>query len=182
LRFLGERGLTLIELLVALALLSLIGLGLTSTIGTSKRVWEQSERYGVTLEEVNTRQLLKRVLENTFIEEMDKADDKFSGTQNTLDFKSTHTLSRFSPLNTLKVAIYNNADGLVLDINEINRADGKVTYHSRNLRSKIASVSYYDHSLDQWLDNWQKAGLPRLVYFQFEDPNWPDLAVHLINS
>ena len=181
-RFLEERGLTLIELLVALALLSLIGLGLTSTIGTSKRVWEQSERYGVTLEEVNTRQLLKRVLENAFIEETDNADDKFAGAQNALDFKSTHTLSRLSPLNTLKVAIYDNADGLVLDINEINRETGEIMHHSRFLRSKIASVSYYDHSLDQWLDSWHKMGLPRLVYFQFEDVNWPDLAVHLTNS
>lgn len=181
-RFSGERGLTLLELLVALALLSLIGLGLTSTIGTSKRVWEESERYSVTLEEVNTRQLLKRVLENAFIGVIDKVDDKFAGTRNTLDFKSTHTLSRLSPLNTLKVNIYNNADGLVLDINESNRENGEITHHSRNLRSKIASVSYYDHNLDQWLDNWQKTVLPRLVYIQFENPNWPNLAVHLINS
>lgn len=181
-RYSGERGLTLLELLVALALLSLIGLGLTSTIGTSKRVWEQSERYSTTLEEINTRQLLKRVLERAIIEDLDKNVGRFTGTQNTLDFKSNYTLTRSSPLNILDVTLNNSAHGMVLDIRETSSEGNEVGLYSRILRSKIASISYFDGRAGEWYDVWQKTGLPRLVYFQFDDPKWPDLAIHLTNS
>ncbi|MCE8510917.1 prepilin-type N-terminal cleavage/methylation domain-containing protein [Ruegeria pomeroyi] len=59
-----NAGFSLLELLIALALFSLVSIGLTTILGTSSQVWKKSRKFEVILDQVVVRDKVRRLLES----------------------------------------------------------------------------------------------------------------------
>jgi general secretion pathway protein J len=189
-----QRGMTLIEALVALALLSLLSAGLISTFQLGQRTYRQIVRFDRSNADIAiTHRFVRRVLESAYpFEPEQEARDRagLQGTADTLEVTAPASLADGGTGNRryeLRVESKGVSKNLVvsshLDRNGLpSSADG--TAPAEVLLANIESVEWAyaerpSEWLSEWVSRWRPPTLVRLrVRFPDGDPrHWPDLLI-----
>jgi len=194
-----EDGFTLLEMLIAVSLMALIGIYLSSAISSGRRVWEMHDRIEDASSVVTVRDFLRRQLQQVWpafeLTETGEHRLVFSGQPYRIEFVSPMSDgTNWSGL--YRIGIYKETDTdraairIVGDLFRPNGA-GSAAAFDRNLLDSIESLefSYFGspNPLDEaaWYDQWNaEFGLPRLIRVRVRLPpdsplDWPDIIVGL---
>ena len=158
-----QSGLSVLELLVALALLAMIAATLASTVTTSARVWERSKTFTERDSQVLLRTELRKWLETMkpFSRPWGQPQEA-AGTATRFRFLTTDLLMAFPALSETRVTIEVRGEGEIRDLwillEGIDRGGGIVAREERLLAENLpdARIRYYDTDPDDpgWRDDW----------------------------
>jgi len=183
----SRSGLSLFELLVALALLALIATGLAGALGMAVNVWDRSANLVASAEEVALRSRLRIWLRNaTPPTRLTPFPAKFIGSPDGLSFV-TLSDTPFSPeAAALRVTVTASGRSLSLTAQSIDDEGATISNIEGILAEDISPrFSYYAPDTDppDWQDTWENtAHLPALVRIEAPEgsvPEWPDFVVRL---
>lgn len=186
-----RSGLSLLELLIALALLAVISVALATTTSFGVQLLNRTEQLNSANAEIALRIRLRSWMERAVGPELIVGfPTAFSGTQDQLEFV-TLAPAPFAPDSAaLRINIITGTDTLNLKIDEIDDAGTILTSHNRVLATDIHNVSFNYYSADPdvggWHDTWtNETTLPALVRItadQGSTPSWPEFTVRLAFS
>lgn len=180
-----DAGFTLLELLIALTLLSMITLVILGALGIGARVWERTSEEQSTIEETTlARNFLRRWIEQAY-PLFDRSDPLrpvvvFQGTSERLDLVAPVPagiaqggLAQYS----ISVQPIGGEGHLVVSFRH-ERADNGASLHPSSILLENVSVvrwSYFGAQRfgepDTWHDSWtDRSNLPRLVRLSIEFP------------
>lgn len=195
------RGMTLIEVLVALALLALLALGMFSTFHVGQRSYQQVARIDAALSDiVATQRFLRHVLESAYPFEVSSGAQQrvygFEGERNRLAFTALMPLSAGSSghyrYELALAAAANGSRNLIvrarLDRNGLAPRGGvpqQPGIGEEVLIERVAGIEldYLNPVDSQWVSSWQRTrtspALVRVrVLFAQDDPRrWPELVI-----
>lgn len=184
----AQSGFTLLELLVSLAILSMIGLLLAGTIQTGSLIWQRTQK----LPDQNTQTILRGKL-RTWIERAvptTRLDlrQEFQGQTNQFSFVTSEDLpieqaGEFSRI-TPRVSSAEGGDALNVVIEIVNEA-GDVRYsEERRLLSDTGAIeiSYFlneGSGQGEWMNTWSDPDrLPDLISIRADRAaSWPPFIV-----
>jgi prepilin-type N-terminal cleavage/methylation domain-containing protein len=187
------KGYSLLELVIALALLGFIAVAMTGGIGFGARAWEASEQQVDSVEQLQGAQnLLRALLQRAVPRELDPAFavdlDLFRGTATTLTF-TANAPSAFGALGLtrfeLRIEGEPAAQRLVMSWQGTNDA---APAKARQLLAGAQRIDISYAARDQsgvfrWSDSWRdQSGAPALVMIRASFPagtkrRWPPLIV-----
>jgi general secretion pathway protein J len=192
-----EDGFTLLEMLVALSLMAVIGLYLSSAVGTGRRAWELRDRIEDASSTATVREFLRRQVEQAWpaYERTDIGEQRlvFSGEPDRIEFVSPISdgtnwggLYRF----VISKAKSETTLRIVGDLHRSSTEKSAAAFDTTILESvQSFKISYYGsaspNAKPEWHDNWNSiAGLPQLVRMEIgmapeSTVAWPDLIVSL---
>src|SRR5690349_516259 len=174
-------GFTLLEMLVALTLMALIGVYLSSAIGTGRRAWELRDRIDESSSTSTIREFLRRQIEQAWpaFESTGSGEQRlvFSGSADRIEFVSP--LSDGTNWGGLyRFVISENAGGAAIHVTgDLFRPGGtrSAAAFDRDLLNSVQklSFSYYGSTSPDvkpdWHDTWlSDSGLPQLVLMKIE--------------
>lgn len=185
-----EDGFTLIELVIAMLLLSLIALAVESGLHFGARVWERSERNTRTINTIDMAQTILREILSHTLPRFNGAYVTFTGEPTSLIFDCVPPQA-FTGSGTahveLSIASRYGKDALVLEIKSISRPGvakkATLVHGERGLR-----FSYLDASgkAPEWLAYWRDRNrLPdaiRIAADSHSPSSWPTLVVRPLIS
>ncbi|MFC7050962.1 PulJ/GspJ family protein [Emcibacter nanhaiensis] len=172
-----SAGFTLLEILISIALLSLIMLMITGIIGFSQKSLQATEQSSLELHaDIAVKRLLKRLVEQAAPAFETTADEgqrlAFSGTSKRLDF-----LVR-SPIDALPPGLYRARLALEEGTLHLSLAtmNGKnlVEHKQLELGPRILGISYYQQNGDRgrWSNQWSfPSHGPDLIRIACENPD-----------
>ena len=184
-----QSGLSVLELLVALALLGVIAATLTSTVTTSARVWERSKSFTARDGQVLLRAELRKWLETMKPHSRPWGRKQEAiGTATRFRFLTTDIPMAFPALSETRVTIELREDGARHDLwillDALDRAGTVVAHEERLLAEDLdgARIRYYDADPEDpgWREAWEVARRrPALVSITADMPAriWPPLTV-----
>ncbi len=180
-----EKGFTLLELLVALAILGLIGVALARTTGMTVEVWKRSSAQEAKLEQIILRNKLRE-----WIERAKPADRRTGLRQRAVgDGGSFRFLTtKFLPINKTdtetEVAIIVLADAINVEITVYDQDRTPIHQETRNLIQGVdGTIKYFDRTErdSKWFTTWRNAEkLPDLIAIEATPErarDWPPFAV-----
>ncbi len=188
----GEYGFTLLELLVALTVLSLVALVMLGGLKFGARVWDREESMSDQSDSIATAQnLIRRQLAVTYPEwqnnDRDKPHVAFDGEPRSISFLAPPP-AQLGPGTNLHYSLETSPND-TLDV--VWRASDNGAGSARStLLHDVASVefAYYGPQLgaavSKWSDRWSdRARLPDLIRLRVVFPPgdrrvWPELVVH----
>jgi general secretion pathway protein J len=188
-----EAGFTLVELLVALALLALIAVYLASAFGAGRRVWDMRARIEDQETMTSTREFLRRQIEATWpaLEAMPNGALrlKFEGRTDALRFV-THFDASANWAGLYDLKLRRNDDELAVS-GDLSRPDSMPTqaHFDRTLLSGIEAIrfAYFGRREGDaeavWYPDWPtENGLPSLIrisvdFAQGDGRQWRDLII-----
>ncbi len=183
-----RRGLSILELLIALALLAVISAALATTTNFGVQLFNRTEELSSDSAEIALRVRLRRWMETAVGPELIAGfPATFSGTHDGMQFL-TLAPAPFAPESAaLRVILTTQTDSLNLQVDEIDDNGAVLTSHSRVLATGIRNVSFSYYSTDPdtpgWHDTWAAdTALPVLVRItadQGSTPSWPEFIVRL---
>jgi len=182
------RGMTLIELLVALLLLSALSVGILSALRTGHRAYATVQRAGRSLTEVATTQkLLRRIIESASPLSPGRARSSghfaLEGSQNTLMLNAPAPEASAGDFYQYELSLAPRADGardLVIHYGP-KREQEVLLERVKDLRYGYLTRPDSSRGVpSQWLESWREAPLPLLVrvavVFESGDARaWPEL-------
>jgi general secretion pathway protein J len=188
----SEAGFTLLELLVAMAVLSLLSLVMMGGLKFGARVWERTQGTSDESDAVTTAEaFIRHQLAATYPQWHDTGPDRphvlFDGEAHSVAFLAPQP-EQFGPGTNLQFALQRSSTG-DLDVTWQSQDAGTVPTHTALLRN-ISSVefSYYGPSfggaIAKWSDSWSnRARLPDLIRIRVVFPPkdrrvWPEFIVH----
>jgi prepilin-type N-terminal cleavage/methylation domain-containing protein len=184
-----RSGLSLLELLIALALLAVISAALATTTNFGVQLLNRTEQLSSTNTEIALRIRLRRWMERAAGPQLIVGfPTTFSGTQDRVEFV-TLAPAPFAPDSAaLRIILQTGTDTLNLQINEVDDTGTVLTNHNRVLATEIRNISFSYYSTDPdiagWHDTWtDETALPALVRItadQGSTPSWPEFTVRLI--
>jgi general secretion pathway protein J len=188
----NEAGFTLLELLVAMAVLSLLSLVMMGGLKFGARVWERAQGTSDESDAVTTAEaFIRHQLVAAYPQWHDTGPDKphilFAGDQHGVTFLAPRP-EQFGTGTDLQFALLRSSAG-DLDVTWQPQEAGALPTHTVLLRNISAvEFSYYGPppggNVPKWFDSWSnRARLPDLirirVAFQPKDRRvWPELVVH----
>ena len=181
----ARSGLSLFELLVALALLALITAGLAGALGMAVRVWDRAAGLYALSEEIALRGRLRSWLEQaTPPTRLTPFPAGLTGSADGLSFV-TLAETPFAPdAAALRVTVSREGDRLTLLAETLDDEGTTLSRIEGPLARGIAPrFAYYDDMAQPpaWRDSWENTDtLPALVRITAEEgstPDWPDFVV-----
>ncbi len=186
-----QRGMTLIEALVALALLSLLSAGLISSFQLGQLTYRQVVRFDRSNADIAiTHRFVRRVLESAYpFEPEQEARDRagLQGTAESLEVTAPASLADGGTGNRryeLRVESTGGTKNLVVSSRlDRNGVSGPTSVPSEVLLANVESVEWaYAERPSEWLNEWVSRRPPSLVRLQVKFPDgdprqWPDLLV-----
>lgn len=185
----GRKGFTLLELLVALALLALIGVGLAGALQLGTKTYVRSQSLGTNALEIAARAQLRRLLVTaTPPNLLTPFPKEFSGTQTSLSFVTLAPLGFARHAAGMRVDISNVERELTMLITLFDDAGTTMESLSYTLASQIDGLAFRyftgNPETGEWRDDWvDTASLPQLVSITSDagsSPYWPEFSVALI--
>ena len=187
-----RRGFTVLELLVALAIMAMIAAALANTAGLGSRAWQRASAYP----EADARILLRSNLRHWLETAKPPARligqrQEFTGTPERMTFLTAAQVPG-GPVGTearISLALIDSAGAgptLTLTIDRIDAEGGLAATESRELVAGVeeGSLRYFRSDADTgrgaWTDRWPDPNrLPDLVAVEIEAPGtpWPPLIV-----
>jgi len=188
----GETGFTLLELLVAMAVLSLLALVMMGGLKFSARVWERIQATSDETDAVaSAQEFIRHQLAVAYPQWQNTGTDHphilFDGEPQKMSFLAPPP-AQFGPGTNLQYALQRSKKG-DLEIVWQSQQVGD-TPRSTTLLSNIASLKFdyfgpaFGGSLPKWWDSWNnRARFPDLVRIRIAFPPgdrrvWPELIVH----
>lgn len=193
-----EAGFTLVELLVAIALLSLLGVALSGSLHLGLRTWQRGTQAVDRVEQILLAQnLLRRLISDAY--PLFRSDDPtdahvdFDGTEQSLRFLAPGPIAlgasgrSWLALSTVQDGAQTNF--VIASNPELAARDASSAAAKRALVDKVASVefSYFGRARSEvearWHDRWAgQMALPSLVRLRVsfadpEVPHWPELVI-----
>jgi general secretion pathway protein J len=190
----GEEGLTIVELLVSLVILSMISLMIVAGVGTGRRVWERLDERALAVESVEGAQtLLRDRLERAYgATRFDQAQPyaDFSGQTNRIDFLAEPVeVERPQALRRYDLALGVNGDLLLASWSDVAADPDHPAITTQLVLKGVQAMelAYFGamppDNIMRWRPQWDhQAALPRLVRVRVAFPPgdrrvWPDLIV-----
>ncbi len=184
----SRSGLSLFELLVALALLALIATGLAGALGLAVNVWDRSTTLSTSAEEVALRSRL-RIWTRQAIppSRLTPFPAQFVGNTDGFSFV-TLSETPFAPdAAALRVSVAVSGTQMSLTAQSIDDEGAEIRRIEGLLATEITPrFSYYADTdeLPNWRDTWEDTShLPTLVRIEAAEgstPDWPDFVVRLV--
>ncbi|MGC1495033.1 MAG: prepilin-type N-terminal cleavage/methylation domain-containing protein [Sulfitobacter sp.] len=183
-----RSGLSLFELLVALALLALIATGLVGALGLAVNVWERSAAISASTEEIALRSRLRIWLRQaTPTSRLAPFPVRFAGQTDGFTFV-TLSETPFAPeAAALRIGVTASGNTLTLTAQAIDDDGSGLSQIDGILAENITPrFSYYSKTANPpvWQETWDDtAQLPDLVRIQAPEgstPEWPDFVVKLL--
>lgn len=185
----SRKGLSILELLVALSVLSLIALGLAGSLQLGTRVWDRALALG----EHDTELVLRTRLRGWIAEAYPprrKADFEtiFEGRPDRLEFHTLAEIPSVPETHGLSVLLALEDSMLVMEVRYLD-VEGTVLKEEQRILTRNASslrVRYFSGRRDTetWADTWiSRQNLPALVRISLDPgstPAWPDMIVEPI--
>lgn len=177
----SRSGFSILELLIALALMGLIAGGLASTMGLGARVWERSQ----TLQNNEVPAALRILLRNWVIQMTPPKrtlpfDHPFVGTPNRFSFTTLAELPSSPDVAALYIKVHTDINGLQMTIEYLDDGGSVKRSEERPLNDAEMIFSYYARGTDLWLTEWSDdRHLPDLVRIESKsvNPYWPEFTV-----
>jgi hypothetical protein len=187
-RSVGSAGLSIMELLTALAILALIAAGLASAMGLGVRLFDRTAQLsensaGATLR-IRLRNLLAAATPPSLIAPFPVA---LEGRPNGFTFTTLSAPDLFPDAAALRVNVSGAGNTLVMTILALDDFAQEIGRMERTLATDTATVrfSYYGYGGDglDWLHDWKdETRLPLLVRIEIDEggsPDWPEFSVRL---
>lgn len=181
----SKAGMTLLELLIALALLALITGGLASSLSLSLRLYDRAQALDEVSDEIALRGNLRRWLMSALPpSRLTHIPGEFEGDADSLSFL-TLADTPFAPMTALlQISVAAEADQLIMALNHLDDTGVVIQTERRVLLEDWngGTFQYFDDGdepgwRNQWLD---QPSLPRLIKIAaepFSTSNWPDFVV-----
>lgn len=187
----SNSGFTLLELLVSLALLAVIGVGLTGALQIGSRAYTASNEISEAAPEVASRALLRRLLSRAVSPSLlTPFPSPFEGSTNRLVFVTLEPLQFAAESAATRVTVSAEDAALLMRLESIDDTGEVLATYDRRLTKSfsVVKMSYFGDAEDglAWGDTWDDMPtLPKLVSIEIAgaaDPYWPDFTVELIYS
>ena len=183
-----ERGLSLMELLVALALVAVISGALATTTNFGVQLLNRTQSIQEASPQIALRSRLRHwLIAATPPTRLAEFPTDLSGTATQVSFTTT-TPTPFAPNSAaLRITINATGDELQLTIEEMGDIGDVLETHHRVLSAGLTNgkISYYSNEADPagWQDTWDNpAHLPSLIRVTGDEgstPSWPEFTVQL---
>lgn len=193
-----DDGITLLELLVSIAILSLLVVPISGSIDIGLRVWAKSHETAETQERVFlAKSRLDRWIESAY--PFDSSRKTFQGetllvgTAQSVEFTSSiHPDPQVDALYRVKLAL-NNGSLIMETMPDFGAKTGSRIWQTKELLSQVSKLSFSYMSgtdasgnpiwISQWGDSIEASYLPAAIkiIMEFENPDlvWPDQIVRL---
>lgn len=176
-----NSGLSLLELLVALAIMAVIGAGLTQSFGLGIRVWETSRT-------IQTQQepLILRTTLRDWVEQMTPPnrllphDNTFTGDEDGFAFLTLAATPFEAQAAALRISVQGSDAGLDMTLAYLDDNGDNIRTETRHLSDEPPVFSYYSQAVDTagWLESWASGStLPSLIRIEIQTPDWPEFTV-----
>ncbi|WP_120634200.1 prepilin-type N-terminal cleavage/methylation domain-containing protein [Ruegeria sp. EL01] len=175
----ARSGLSLFELLIALALLALIAVGLSGSLNFAVLVYSRAHIDP----EIATHAAMKARVRSWLISAAPPSSitaypTEFAGEPTRLEFTTTHTKGFAKDAAALRVSLESVSSALILTVSEIDDGGATVTTHNVTAANGMDLVfSYYDTQTEQqtWNDSWNDPSrLPDLIKIDTQDERISD--------
>lgn len=183
-----RSGISLMEMLIALALLSLIAAGLASSLGLGVRLFDRSEQVSDNSQALSARIRLRDLVATAQPANLITGYPvRFEGDAREVSFVTIAIPSGFAQAAALRVTISNERDLLSLNIEEIlDRGEVRASHHYM-LAEDVREVlfEYFDSSAgwqSEWRDETRIPQLLRITADAGSEPEWPEFTVALLLS
>lgn len=184
----NRRGLSLMELLVALTLVAVITGALATSTRFGVQLLDRTSALQVASPEIALRTRLRHWMTTaTPPTRLASFPTNLVGTTTQVSF-TTLAPAHFAPNSAaLRVTITASGDALLLKIDELSDLGEVIATFDRTLASNVtgAQIRYYSDDLEGpgWQTSWENvARLPRLIQITTDDgstPPWPEFTVNL---
>lgn len=175
-----NSGVSLLELLVALAIMAMIGAALARSFGVGIRVWENSQVVQEQQEPLVLRTKLRDWLERaTPPNSVTDYDMNFYGNSDGFSFLTQGNIP-YENSSALRVSITNTNNVMNMEITYLDYGGEKIRTDTRQLSSVQGTFSYYieDTNDARWVEEWVTENqLPALIKIETSDDNWPEFTV-----
>ncbi len=174
-----DEGLSLLELLIALALMAIIAAGLSQSLGLGIRVWETSQRIDEPEEALILRARLRGWIERA--EPPNRLlpfDNEFTADQDGFSFLTLAPTPHMPEAAAMRVSITRSPDGLIMMLTYLDDFGEPLETDTRKLSESEPLFSYFDDAEPGWVPEWQeKSYLPALVKIEVDSDDWPEFTV-----
>lgn len=179
--FNNQSGFSILELLIALALMALIAAGLASTMGLGVQVWERSQ----VLQNAEPKAALRIVLRSwiTQITPPKRTlpfEHPFTGTINAFSFTTLANLPSSPGTTAIYVSVNTDENGLNMRVSYLDDIGAVKSHEERSLSSAEMVFSYYDRGTGEWVSEWSdNRHIPDLIRIETKiaSREWPEFTV-----
>lgn len=184
--FTAKSGLSLLELLLALALLAVIAAGLVGTVGLGIRLNDRTSALAEEHDPLAARRLLRALLQSALPpDRITPFDPAFQGGANGFAFVSLAGRSLAPDAAAIRVAVTVQGTDLVMTVDTIpDKGQGRTVLTTLlAARTEGVAISYFDGLADPpgWSESWDfDTRLPDLVRVEIPEgskPDWPEFTV-----
>jgi Prokaryotic N-terminal methylation motif len=184
----SRAGITLLETMIALAIMAMIAVILSSGLGSTARVFVSTGGVSQIVDQAKGRSDLRKMLENALPSTFPGQDEgRLRGSSSEMQFSYISDDGQFWPGDPVVISIKREDGGDVVLRSAGTDAKGQETKNQDQVLAVSSlglELSYFGHlrpeDPTEWLDHWEpEAGLPELVRISITDDKglWPPLTV-----
>jgi hypothetical protein len=182
----ARSGLSLLELLLALALLAAIAGGLVGTVGLGIRLNDRTSALAEEHDPLAARRLLRALLQSALPpDRITPFDPGFRGDADGFSFVTLSSRSLAPDAAAIRIAVTVQGSDLVMEVETIpDQGQGRTVLTGLLATgAESVTISYFDQHADPpgWSASWESdARLPDLVRVEIpigSQPDWPEFTV-----
>ena len=180
-----QSGFSLLELLVALAVLSLIAIGLSQSMDTAISIWKRSKIVQLNQQPLALRGQLRRWLELAAPSERNfPYDTSFLGADKEMAFLSRAPVLFDRQVFALRIHIKGHSNAIWMTLDYLDEADQLIRSEQHLLAGNTGEIqiSYFEgnNGRGEWRDEWKSPrSLPVLIKIEATEDTliWPEFTV-----
>ncbi len=182
----GKRGLSLLELLVALALLAVITVGLITTTSLGVRLLDRTQEISKNQNEIALRIRLRSWIKNISSPTLlSNIPSGMFGTDRRLSFNTFAATPFHGQAAAMNVVLEQEGSDLTMALSFLDDVGSVLDQDRRVLLRDVTElkISYFDGTQDQpnWITEWsEETRLPQLIRItanQGTTPPWPEFTI-----